>query len=109
MEEIYKNLVTSAQKEKNVEVKKEDISLIGHTVYNDNGFTTFICSIDKAKIEYLLLRDILKCFGNEYCIITTGERFKDENDLSTVTDRVFVTNLPFSEYLPYEKFEIDFQ
>ena len=86
-----------------VEFKKEDICLIGHTVYNDNGFTAFVCDTDKADYEYLLLRNILKCFG-DYKIVGTYE-----DDLLSVTDRVFVTNLPFSAYLPYEKFEIDWQ
>ena len=77
-----------------VEVKKEDICLIGHTVYNDNGFTAFVCDTDKAKFEYLLLRNILKCFG-DYKIVDTYEEFENEDDLLSVTDSVFVTNLPY--------------
>ena len=86
-----------------VEVKKEDICLIGHTVYNDNGFTTFVCDTDKANYEYLLLRNILKCFG-DYKIVDTYEEFENEDDLLSVIDRVFVTKLPYSTYL-----SIDFQ
>lgn len=83
----------------NIEVRKEDICMIGHTGYNEDGNTAIICYTEKAKIEYVLLRSILKCFGDEYKIIDTYERFKDDRDLRTATDRVFITNLPFDIYM----------
>lgn len=41
-------------------MKFEDIKRIGHTIYrNEENGTNFICDINTANIEYLILRDIL--------------------------------------------------
>ena len=90
-----------------VEVQKEDIKLIGHTVYNCNGNTAIICFTTYNHREYILLRNILKCFGDEYRIIESYERFENPNDLRTVTDRVYITNLPFETYISTD-FPFDF-
>ena len=82
-----------------IEVNKEDICLIGHTAFNESGNTAIVCSIENNRVEYILLRNILKCFGEEYKIIDTYEDFEDPEDLRTVTDRVYITNLPFDIYL----------
>ena len=82
-----------------IEVNKEDIRLIGHTAFNECGNTAILCSIENSNVEYILLRNILKCFGEEYKIIDTYEDFEDPEDLRTVTDRVYITNLPFDVYL----------
>ena len=37
-----------------VDVQKEDIKLIGHTVYNCNGNTAIICYTTYNHIEYIL-------------------------------------------------------
>ena len=81
----------------NLQVEKKDICLIGHTTFSKDGYAAFICSTQQNHIEYILLRNILKCFG-EYKIVDTYEMFENEEDLLSVTDRVFVTNLPFSVY-----------
>lgn len=81
----------------NIEIEKKDICLIGHTAYNCNGNLAIISDIKDCHIEYILLRNALKCFG-EYSIVDTYEKFADEKSLLSVTDRVFVTNLPFSIY-----------
>ena len=81
----------------NIQVEKEDICLIGHTVFCQDGNTAFICETKQNHIEYILLRNILKCFGN-YKIVDTYELFEDEEKLLSVTDRVFVTDLPYSIY-----------
>lgn len=81
----------------NIQVKKEDICLIGHTVFCQDGNTAFICQTVQSHIEYILLRNILKCFG-DYTIVDTYEKFENENDLLSVTDRVFVTDLPYTMY-----------
>ena len=80
-------------------VKKEDICLIGHTVYNECGNAAFICSTGNNHVEYILLRSILKCFEEEYKVIDSYEIFKNDNDLRSVTDRVYITNLPFEKYM----------
>ena len=50
----------------NIEVKKEDIKKIGNTKYNEGGFLAIVCDGDTSNIEEILLRTILKCFGDEY-------------------------------------------
>lgn len=74
----------------NVEVRKEDIEYIGHTVFKgDDGNLIIICSVNSANIEQILLRTILKCFGDEYMVVS-------EYDVDE--DIAFITNLPYSVY-----------
>ena len=47
----------------NIEVEKSDIELIGHTIFNMNGYTAFVCNTTNCGIERILLRNILRCFG----------------------------------------------
>ena len=80
----------------NIEVTKEDIKKIGHTCYNEDGFLEIMCDGDTYNIEYILLRSILKCFGDEYKIIKT-EVFiwKNEEGEEEVFDILYITNLPY--------------
>lgn len=74
----------------NVEVRKEDIENIGHTMFKgDDGNIIIICSFNSASIEQILLRTILKCFGEEYMVVS-------EYDVDE--DIAFITNLPYSVY-----------
>ena len=83
----------------NIEVKKEDIKKIGYAWYNEGGFLAIMCDGDTYNIEYILLRSILKCFGDEYKIIETkdftiwGDRGEED-----IFDILFVTNLPYEVY-----------
>ena len=81
-----------------IQVEKEDIQIIGHTAYEEDGNTTIICDSKYDGFSYLFLKNILKCFG-PYEIIDSYELFADEQDILSVTDRVFKTNLPFKDYL----------
>ena len=74
-----------------IQVEKEDIQIIGHTAYEEDGNTTFICDSKYDGFSYLFLKNILKCFG-AYEIIDSYELFTDEQDTLSVTDRVFKTN-----------------
>jgi len=76
----------------NLIVGKEDIKKIGHTTYEEDGNTVIVCSIDTANIEEILLRSILKCFGDEYEIISSKDGYEDD-------DILFFTNLPFETYM----------
>ena len=80
----------------NIQVEKEDINKIGYTGYKENGFLAIICNGDTANIEEILLRSILKCFGDEYKIIKT-EVFiwKNEEGEEEVFDILYITNLPY--------------
>ena len=81
----------------NIEVEKKDIHLIGHTAYCKDGNLVISVDTKDSNLSYILLRSILKCFGN-YQIVDTYETFEDVDDLLSVKDRVFVTDLPYSEY-----------
>ena len=80
----------------NIEVTKEDIKNIGYACYNEGGFLAIMCDGDTYNIEYILLRSILKCFGDEYKIIKT-EVFiwKNEEGEEEVFDILYITNLPY--------------
>ncbi len=80
----------------NIEVTKEDIKKIGYACYNEGGFLEIMCDGDTYNIEYILLRSILKCFGDEYKIIKT-EVFiwKNEEGEEEVFDILYITNLPY--------------
>lgn len=79
-----------------LEVNKDDIKLIGRTSFNEDGNTAIVCKGSTCNLEKILLRNILKCFGDEYSIIKEedyGDIGNDEFDV------LFVTNLPFETYL----------
>ena len=83
----------------NIEVTKEDIKKIGFACYNEGGFLEIMCDGDTYNIEYILLRSILKCFGDEYKIIETKDfTILGENGEEVIFDILFVTNLPYDMY-----------
>ena len=73
---------------------KKDIERIGGTIYEENGFTCFICNVQTASIESLLLREILLLFGNYR--ITSEEDFMWDNG---TIDIEMKTNLPYEIYI----------
>ena len=79
----------------NIEVVKEDIKKIGNAWYNEGGFLAIVCDGNTSNIEEILLRSILKCFGDEYKVVKAEddiwETFKGEE----VYDILFITNLPY--------------
>lgn len=84
----------------NIQVGIKDIKKIGKTHFKDEGgVLAIICDGDTSNIEEILLRSILKCFGDEYKIIETkdfiiwGDRGQED-----VIDILFVTNLPYEMY-----------
>lgn len=95
----------------NIEVVKEDISKIGNAQWgDDNGNMLITCDLATANIEEILLRNILKCFGEEYKIVSSEdfitEDCLDENgevDLVKIKEVVFETNLPFQTVLDLHK------
>lgn len=73
----------------NIQVEKEDITEIGFTSYDEDGYLAVMCAMATHGIELILLRNILKCFGEEYKIV-------EENYIDTCA--TFITNLPYSIY-----------
>lgn len=81
-----------------VEVQKEDILKIGDTVFEVNGFTTFVMSSnDSLWIKEILLRNILKIFSDD-CQITNIEDYELDDNNYEVTKQIIMTNLPWEEY-----------
>lgn len=80
----------------NIEVTKEDIKKIGYACYNEGGFLAIVCHDDTTEIEEILLRSILKCFGEEYKVIDVKDYVLNEVD--EVYDGMIVTNLPYEIY-----------
>lgn len=81
-----------------IEVTKEDIKNIGHTCYNEGGFLAIVCDGDTSNIEEILLRSILKCFGDEYKIIKREDDIWETINGEEVYDILFITNLPYEIY-----------
>lgn len=77
-------------------VTKEDIKKIGYACYNEGGFLAIMCDGDTCNIEEILLRSILKCFGDEYKVIDVKDYVLNEVD--EVYDGMIVTNLPYEIY-----------
>ena len=79
-----------------LEVEKEDINKIGNVWSNENGFLAIICNGDTANIEEILLRNVLKCFGEEYHIVSAEDFIWEEDDYDEWDfDIEFITNLPY--------------
>ena len=79
----------------NIEVTKEDIKKIGYACYNEGGFLAIMCDADTCNIEEILLRSILKCFGDEYKVIKAEDDIWEDSKGEEVYDILFITNLPF--------------
>lgn len=79
----------------NVQVEKADIKKIGNTAFNQNGNLAIVCNGDTANIEEILLRNILKCFGEEYKVISSEDNIWVNVKGEEVYDILFTTNLPY--------------
>jgi hypothetical protein len=82
----------------NLDLIKEDLNRIGNTKYEKNGFLCIICNIKTANIEEILLRNILKLFG-EYKILETNDFAWSEEDAENWKfDIEMLTNMPIEVY-----------
>lgn len=79
----------------NIEVTKKDIKKIGNTKYNEGGFLAIVCDGDTCNIEEILLRSILKCFGDDYKVIKTEDYIWENDEGEVVYEILYVTNLPY--------------
>ena len=68
------------------EVSPQDIVKWGHTIYNENGFTSFVLDIDDWGWNSILLNCNLMCFGD----------FKITGHYEYKQDVILSTNLPWS-------------
>ena len=82
----------------NIQVEKEDIRKIGNVWSNEDGFLAIICNGDTSNIEEILLRSILKCFGEEYHIVSSEDFIWQDDDGDDVYEIEFITNLPYEMF-----------
>jgi hypothetical protein len=82
----------------NIEVVKEDIKNIGYACYNEGGFLAIMCDGDTCNIEEILLRSILKCFGDDYKVVKAEDDIWEDSKGEEVYDILFITNLPYEIY-----------
>ena len=99
--EIYCNEKDTNDVIVDVLVNKSDISRTGHTSYGgSDNMTKKIADGDTCLIEAIMLRNILKCYGEQYHIIEELDVPKDMDDADPWdTDLEFVTNLPWEVYM----------
>lgn len=79
----------------NVQVEKADIKKIGNTAFNQNGNLAIVCNGETSNIEEILLRSILKCFGEDYKVISSEDNIWVNVKGEEVYDILFTTNLPY--------------
>jgi hypothetical protein len=85
----------------NIEVKKKDILNIGYEHHNFDGVLVIYCDHNTEHIEQILLRSILKCFGEKYTITEIDDCLLEEgnpNNDKYFYDIMFVTNLPYEMF-----------
>ncbi len=83
---MNKNIIT---------VEKADIKKIGNTAFEQDGNLAIICNGETSNIEHILLRSILKCFGEEYKVISSEDNIWVNVKGEEVYDILFTTNLPY--------------
>lgn len=82
----------------NLDLRKEDLNRIGNSKGEQNGFLCIICNSETANIEEILLRNILKLFG-EYEIIEINDFAWSEEDADNFKfDIEILTNMPIDVY-----------
>ena len=82
----------------NFELFKSDIHRIGGAAYhNDEGNCVIVIYDDDAayQVEYILLRNILRLFGQQYQI-TSEDEYPDERGELAIH---LTTNLPWAMYM----------
>ena len=79
----------------NLDVQKEDIKNIGYAWYNEDGFLAIMCDGDTCNIEEIMLRSILKCFGDDYKVIKTEDYIWEKDEGEVVCEILYITNLPY--------------
>ena len=82
----------------NIQLEKSDIRKIGNTAFNEDGFLAIVCDGDTSNIEEILLRSILKCFGDDYKVIKAEDYIWEDSKGEEVYDILFITNLPYEIY-----------
>ncbi len=82
----------------NIEVEKNDIWKTGRGGwYDEGGFLAIECNVDTVNYDHILLRSILKCYGEDYTVTNVLEHIcKEDEDM--IDGYTLVTNLPFEMF-----------
>lgn len=84
-----------------IDVYKEDILTIGHSILpNEEGFVVIACLDNTYLLLEILLREILKCFGEEYTITNKEDIYTDKINKDGFLYTAFTTNLPWDKVAP---------
>ena len=80
----------------NIEVEKSDIWKIGRGCWsNEGGYLAIDCDVSNVNTDEILLRSILKCFGDDYTVTDILEYVNDED---MIDGYMLVTNLSFEKF-----------
>lgn len=81
-----------------LDLRKSDITLIGHTVFGVAGSLCIVVEADdpSAGVKEILLRNILKLFGQDHIVKEIWEWDTDDDEI--IDTLVFATTLPIEEY-----------
>lgn len=79
----------------NIQVEKKDIRKIGNTALIEGGFLAIICDGNTSNIDEILLRSILKCFGDKYNVIKAEDYIWENINGEDAYDILLITNLPY--------------
>ena len=82
-----------------LELYKEDIMKLGDAIFpmKDYVVIEIFSRDDTVWITEILLRNILKLFGEDYKVICFDELTPEEDDEVEMASMFFVTNLPWKE------------
>lgn len=85
------------------DLRKSDIHRFGHTAFQEGGKLVIVYDVndDAYHIGIILLRNVLKLFGNEYRITKTDEWFEDDDFQKG--DIWVYTNLPWDVFMTTEQ------
>ena len=59
------------------------------------NIVAIMCDGDTCNIEEILLRSILKCFGDDYKVIKTEDYIWEKDEGEVVCEILYITNLPY--------------
>ena len=82
-----------------LDLRKSDIHGFGHTAFQEDGFLVIAYDVndDAYNIGMILLRNVLKLFGDE-CGITKTEEWFEDDDFQNGDIWVY-TNLPWDVFM----------
>lgn len=88
-----------------LELKKSDIYAFGHTMFEENGSLSicFDADDDSFGVSKILLRNVLKLFGDDYKVTEILDWWSEETDDDLPDQIVVRTNLPWDVLMATEQ------